>query len=211
MSGATSLSSLIAKESTAQNAFESGEGQPCGVLGLHPRALGFGERDLRRDQVENRRGAGGVAVLLNAEAFAGHDHCIARQVGTRARRLVRIIGGGHVVLHGAVHVFACRAGNVLDHAGARQRQLALANVTGSCGAGVVSGAIASTGPLAPTRRPSSSRDTRSADSCWSWPTCARASSRRRLRESVETAAPDTTRARATASCSLARRTRSRLT
>ncbi|HVL16854.1 MAG TPA: TolC family protein [Gemmatimonadales bacterium] len=69
------------------------------------------------------------------------------------------------------------------------------------------------GPVdaAPTRRPRSSRAVRSAF-CWrSTSTCARVSSSTSWRESVGTAAPEETRARATASPSRARATRSSAT
>ena len=82
---------------------------------------------------------------------------------------------------------------------------------GSSGASAVSTGSASTGPVSPMRRPSWNRATRSAASRRSWSVRAWVSSRTSWSESLCTAAPETTRARAIPSPSSARRVRSAAT
>ena len=84
-------------------------------------------------------------------------------------------------------------------------------VIGRSGACAVSTGSASTGPGSPMRRPSWSRDTTSAASRRSWSVRAWVSSSTSCSESLCTAAPDTTRARATPRPSSARRVRSAAT
>src|SRR5207245_11489281 len=122
--GTTSLRLLVGKESLAQNGLEAGEREPRSVARGHIVRLGLGQVHFGIEQVENRRRPTLVTGLLNAEALARGRPSLGREPNGRARRLIRIVRRGDVVLHRPLHVVPNRTRNVTTHARLRTSQLA---------------------------------------------------------------------------------------